>query len=208
MSALCEPAALSALLLRIPTPRASTNSTNSIFAAKGEASTDGFRPASYRLPERVAPEPQRVLPPPEPPALTRLWLRLDLGRHARLKGAAATRGATVRAILAQVAARALLGPAPATASARADATRTVNRPRRIKLSITATVVERARLKSAAKALGTSCQALLVAALDIEFARISAPPPPLAPLTALHFARPAATLPRGDEPLPEMAASAV
>ncbi|HTS90380.1 MAG TPA: hypothetical protein VMG55_00135 [Stellaceae bacterium] len=188
MSALCEPAALSALLLRIPTPRAPILSTGSIFAAKGEASTEGFRPDYYRLPERVEPAPLRVLPAYVPPAQTRLWLRLDKGRHARLKAAARARSATARAILAQVATRALLGPAPATASAQTNSPRSRKPLIRVKLSIIATVDERTRLKSAAKALGTSCQALLTAALDIEFAKHSAPVAPLAKAASLYFPR--------------------
>ena len=177
MPALSEPAALSALLLRIPrrASAAPAETSGSIFAAKGEASADGFRPAYRRLPQALQPLPQTARQRCEMTARTRLWLRLDIERHARLKAAAASLGVAAQAILVEVAARALRGPAPATASTRLVPTRAAagERPRRIKLSIGVTLEQRQRMKAAAKALGQTCQALLSAALDIELAKIEA-----------------------------------
>jgi predicted DNA-binding protein len=177
MPAPSEPAALSALLLRLPsrTPPAPTETAGSLFVAKGEASAEGFRPAHRRLPQAFHPLPETAHRRCEMTARTRLWLRLEVERHARLKAAAASLGVTAQAILAEVAARALRGPAPATASTQlASGPATASeRPRRVKLSIGVTLEQRQRMKAAAKALGQTCQALLSAALDIELAKIEA-----------------------------------
>jgi len=177
MPALSEPAALTALLLRIPsrTPAAPTETTGSLFVAKGEASAESFRPAFRRLPQALQPLPKTLRRRCEMTARTRLWLRLEIERHARLKAAAASLGVTAQSVLAEVAARALRGPAPAAASTRlvSGPTPAGERPRRIKLSIGVTAEQRRRTKAAAKALGQTCQALLSAALDIELAKIEA-----------------------------------
>ncbi|MGE5200543.1 MAG: hypothetical protein ACM3O6_00630 [Acidobacteriota bacterium] len=141
-----------------------------LLCCKGEASPEGFRPAHRGLRAALAHAAPRVAEAPRKTPSARVWLRVDAERHALLKAAAMRLGVSTQTILATAAVRALRKPGPAPAAPRrVFAARAVEPPRRVKLAIRVTQEDRAPVKAAAAAVGATCQAWLLAALDAELA---------------------------------------